>query len=624
MRITLAVSLLPAGMLLGGFVTAFSSAGAETFAPIQDDADPPGHFEHPDDPYLKPDRRRGEQRGNPLPGGFSFVQVNVDENGDNITDDAANEPSITLDPANPDRLAIGWRQFDNVNSNFRQSGWGWSDDGGQTWTFPGRIEPGVFRSDPVLDVGPDGTFFYFSLMGDFTCDMFMSDDSGETWSEGVDAFGGDKQWFIIDRTGGIGSGNIYAAWSLFAGCCGERTFIRSTDGGFTYEEPIEVPFNPIWGTLVVDRHGRAFVSGFSPGDFETVIVARSGNAQDPDETVTFDEVGIVDIGGQVTFGGGPNPGGLLGQCWCATDTSDGPHGGNMYVLASVNPSGGDPLDVRFAKSADGGATWSQAITVNDDPTQSWQWFGTMSVSPNGRIDVVWNDTRNDDTTTFSELFHAISTDGGDTWTENGPLTPQWNHFLGHPNQDKIGDYYDMISDNTGAHLAFAATFNGEQDVYYMRIPIAQNAPLTDAEVVFGSLLEGGLDELSMSDDTTLDAQSQPGFLASEANVMEIAIGAAHDGPFPDVLDISVESRLDNPGGIAALRLRNFSSGALDTIDSFQLGMSETYQPFLDVDAVDRVRPADGRIELNLRYIVPATFTAGGFRTFIDLAEINAR
>ena len=30
----------------------------------------------------------------------------------------------------------------------------------------------------------------------------------------------------------------------------------------------------------------------------------------------------------------------------------------------------------------------------------------------------------------------------------------------------MGDYFDMVSDNNGAHLAWANTINGEQDVYY--------------------------------------------------------------------------------------------------------------------------------------------------------------
>ena len=54
---------------------------------------------------------------------YDFAQVNVDSGGNNIVGDAANEPSIAVDPTNPMRIAIGWRQFDTVASNFRQAGW---------------------------------------------------------------------------------------------------------------------------------------------------------------------------------------------------------------------------------------------------------------------------------------------------------------------------------------------------------------------------------------------------------------------------------------------------------------------------------------------------------------------
>jgi hypothetical protein len=49
------------------------------------------------------------------------------------------------------------------------------------------------------------------------------------------------------------------------------------------------------------------------------------------------------------------------------------------------------------------------------------------------------------------------------------VSPVFDSWVGWPNQNKIGDYYDMISDDVGAHVAWAATFNGEQDVYYLRI-----------------------------------------------------------------------------------------------------------------------------------------------------------
>ena len=92
-----------------------------------------------------------------------MVQVNVDGSGNNIVGDAANEPSMTIDPVNPQNIVIGWRQFDNVLSNFRQAGFGYSTNGGQSWTFPGVINPGLFRSDPVLDCDTAGNFYYNSL-----------------------------------------------------------------------------------------------------------------------------------------------------------------------------------------------------------------------------------------------------------------------------------------------------------------------------------------------------------------------------------------------------------------------------------------------------------------------------
>src|SRR6187551_2905428 len=98
---------------------------------------------------------------------FTSYQVNVNASGQNITGDAANEPSIAVDPTNRNRMTIGWRQFNSVTSNFRQGGWGYTSNGGTTWTFPGVLENNVFRSDPVLFAQDDGKMFYNSLLETF-------------------------------------------------------------------------------------------------------------------------------------------------------------------------------------------------------------------------------------------------------------------------------------------------------------------------------------------------------------------------------------------------------------------------------------------------------------------------
>jgi hypothetical protein len=144
-------------------------------------------------------------------GVFTSFQVNVDAGGNNILGDAANEPAIAVDPTDPNKMAIGWRQFDTINSDFRQGGWGFTIDGGVHWTFPGVLESGVFRSDPVAHSDEIGTFFYLSLLGDNFCDdVWHSTNGGQTFIEQSPngaGHGGDKQWFTIDKTGGPGHGS---------------------------------------------------------------------------------------------------------------------------------------------------------------------------------------------------------------------------------------------------------------------------------------------------------------------------------------------------------------------------------------------------------------------------------
>jgi hypothetical protein len=142
--------------------------------------------------------------------------------------------------------------------------------------------------------------------------------------------------------------------------------------------------------------------------------------------------------------------------------------GHVYVLASVWHYG-DPADVMFIRSADGGLTWSRAVRVNDDlGNEAHQWFGTLSVAPNGRLDATWNDTRGSTDAHVSAVYYAHSLDEGRSWSPNEQVSPQFNSHVGFPNQRKMGDYAHQVSDDFGVNLAYAATFNNEQDIYFLR------------------------------------------------------------------------------------------------------------------------------------------------------------
>jgi len=120
---------------------------------------PQGPHETPVAPPQAPLRSEQQRAAAVAPivrGRFTSVQVNINGNGDDILNDAANEPSIAVDPNDRNKIAIGWRQFDTILNNFRQAGIAYSQDGGTTWTFPGVLDPGQFRSDPVLAADADG------------------------------------------------------------------------------------------------------------------------------------------------------------------------------------------------------------------------------------------------------------------------------------------------------------------------------------------------------------------------------------------------------------------------------------------------------------------------------------
>ena len=413
-------------------------------------------------------------------GSFTSFQVNVDASGNNILGDAANECSISVDPTNGSKMTVAWRQFNNVTSNFRQAGWGYTTDGGTHWTFPGVLQNNVFRSDPVTNSNEIGQFFYLSLQSDintsFFCDdLWRSTNGGQPgWTLARrGAGGGDKQWFTIDKTNGPGHGFQYQSDDGINCSGGGVQFQRSTNGGVTWQTPITIPHSPIYGTLDVDTNGNLFIGG----EGSTFFCVRSSNAQIGSQTPTFDRSTSVNMGGFIGSGG-INPAGLDGMVFLAVDRSGTATNNNIYMLASVVPSGRSTTDVMFVRSTDGGLTFSAPRKINDDPVNpsKWHWFGTLSVAPNGRIDSVWYDTRNAANNTDSQLFYSWSTDGGVTWAPNVAVSNSFNPFEGYPNQSKIGDYITIVSDNTGANVAYSATFNfnanrgqHEEDVYYVRV-----------------------------------------------------------------------------------------------------------------------------------------------------------
>lgn len=88
-------------------------------------------------------------------------------------------------------------------------------------------------------------------------------------------------------------------------------------------------------------------------------------------------------------------------------------------------------DIRFARSRDGGASFSAPITVNDDGLQTSHRFVSMQRTPGGQLYLAWLDKRDQvaakaagDDYTGAALYYTVSLDGGASFVPNRKVADQ--------------------------------------------------------------------------------------------------------------------------------------------------------------------------------------------------------
>lgn len=111
-------------------------------------------------------------------------------------------------------------------------------------------------------------------------------------------------------------------------------------------------------------------------------------------------------------------GSYTGMGWTPKGGSEG-----TFVLAYSATPGDTPSasrsDIVVRRSTDRGVTWSDPVAINDDnPNDQYtSFYPQLSVAPNGRIDVIWQDNRQQ-TNYLVNVQYTYSTDGGQTWARN--------------------------------------------------------------------------------------------------------------------------------------------------------------------------------------------------------------
>ena len=149
-------------------------------------------------------------------------------------------------------------------------------------------------------------------------------------------------------------------------------------------------------------------------------------------------------------------------------------------------------------SADGGKTWSEPVTVNDDAaTKMVQHYDpNPSVAPNGRLDIAWYDFRHSPTPEgegsggnaggFNDVYYASSLDGGRTVTQNIRITDRIiDRNIGvWSNNTHIHGNVGIASSDDTVYFAWQDSRNGNavnnaEDIYFASLKLEGTVPADD-------------------------------------------------------------------------------------------------------------------------------------------------
>jgi hypothetical protein len=140
----------------------------------------------------------------------------------------------------------------------------------------------------------------------------------------------------------------------------------------------------------------------------------------------------------------------------------------VYAEQVIAPP--DEADIFFVKSLDGGLSWTIPLRVNDDITLNDQVMPWMDVKPNGIIDIVWYDRRNDPADMLWDVFMATSLNGGNSFLPNQQVNAVPAPSPQTPTGIWMGEYLGLVVDNTHAYIGFAsAAWDIQGDVFFAKV-----------------------------------------------------------------------------------------------------------------------------------------------------------
>lgn len=298
---------------------------------------------------------------------------------------------------------------------------GKSTDFGITWDFVTADATNSGTDKPILAVRGQDVYVVYNHAQ--TIWSANSHDGGQTFTEVKVNQNGKLGWSLAGGGTVTPNGHVFFAWAGYesnGGAKGKVTLFvsKSTNGGAT------------WTTTTID------VSS-SPPDCSSMLC------------------GWAFLGAQLVM------------------TSDS--AGNIYLLWNAGSTAKGPERIYFAKSTDGGNTYSAKVDVSAAPAGTHHAFPAIAATGNGDVRISWMDARavNGGIDKWN-VYYRSSTNGGSTWSNEVDLSTfvsGHSYILQDGFRFPFGDYYEIDIDEQGtSHLIFGEALNYDSpgSIWYVK------------------------------------------------------------------------------------------------------------------------------------------------------------
>jgi Neuraminidase (sialidase) len=347
-----------------------------------------------------------------------------------------------------------------------------SSDRGQTWSSPRVVTPdnlGDYQVDTQIVVDPvDGKTLYAAWLQNNKSDTVVtkSTDFGQTWSTPVVA---DSTNAGTDKPVLVARGNdVYVGFNH-----AQKVWVAAShDGGATFTST-QIRKNSefgwsLAGGAAIDSQGNVYYSwaGYTQnGGAKGPVNLYVSKSSDGGATWTNT---LIDVSASP-------PDCSAYKCgWAylgaqAVITADAKN--TLYVLWNSGVVDKGPERIYFARSTDGGATWSMRQDVSTAPDGTDHAFPTMTSGGADDVRIAWMDSRN---APMWNVYYRASSDGGATWSNETQLS---SYVAGYSYLDQngfafpYGDYFGMDVDDRGASQVVwgeGPNWTGPGNIWYTR------------------------------------------------------------------------------------------------------------------------------------------------------------